>query len=253
MRPARVAAARMGRSVVLIEPSDRVGGLTTGGLGQTDIGNKQAIGGIAREFYRAVKRHYADPAAWKWQDRAAYRSGGQTGDRRSRPTPSACASPTIPTTGSRFASRRVTTRCDTNCCYATARRARRRCPGSMRACPTARPRCGRPRVERGGRAGGRLSTLRHRLRIDRAAGRAVFQSAGAGLPVGVAHRLRRDSPAWPRCQGEGHDTSLRAGAPQADARLTIEGHCTGITAGVRSRPVLGGKTVAEAILLTASE
>jgi hypothetical protein len=82
MRPARVAAARMGRSVVVIEPSDRVGGLTTGGLGQTDIGNKQAIGGIAREFYRAVKRHYADPAAWKCQDRAAYRSGGQTGDRR---------------------------------------------------------------------------------------------------------------------------------------------------------------------------
>jgi hypothetical protein len=75
---AAVQAARMGRSVVVIEPSDRVGGLTTGGLGQTDIGNKQAIGGIAREFYRAVKRHYADPAAWKWQDRAAYRSGGQT-------------------------------------------------------------------------------------------------------------------------------------------------------------------------------
>ena len=75
---AGVQAARMGRSVVVVEPTDRVGGLTTGGLGQTDIGNKRAVGGIAREFYRAVKRHYADPAAWKWQAREAYRSGGQT-------------------------------------------------------------------------------------------------------------------------------------------------------------------------------
>jgi hypothetical protein len=55
-----------------------VGGLTTGGLGQTDIGNKAAIGGLARDFYRAVKQHYADPAAWKWQPPASYRSGGQT-------------------------------------------------------------------------------------------------------------------------------------------------------------------------------
>lgn len=75
---AAVQTARMGRCVVVIEPTDRVGGLTTGGLGQTDIGKKGAVGGIAREFYEAVKRHYADPAAWKWQDRDAYRSGGQT-------------------------------------------------------------------------------------------------------------------------------------------------------------------------------
>jgi NADPH-dependent 2,4-dienoyl-CoA reductase/sulfur reductase-like enzyme len=44
---AAVQVKRMGRSVVVIEPSDRIGGLTTGGLGQTDIGNKAAIGGIA--------------------------------------------------------------------------------------------------------------------------------------------------------------------------------------------------------------
>ncbi|MSR43686.1 MAG: FAD-dependent oxidoreductase, partial [Pedosphaera sp.] len=45
---AAVQARRMGRSVVLIEPTKRLGGLTTGGLGQTDIGNKAAIGGFAR-------------------------------------------------------------------------------------------------------------------------------------------------------------------------------------------------------------
>jgi len=75
---AAVQATRMGESVVLIEPTHRVGGLTTGGLGQTDIGNKAAIGGIARDFYRAVRKHYEDPAAWKWQTRQEYQDGGQT-------------------------------------------------------------------------------------------------------------------------------------------------------------------------------
>jgi hypothetical protein len=75
---AGIQAKRMGRSVVVIEPSRRIGGLTTGGLGQTDIGNKKAIGGLARDFYRAVRRHYEAPAAWKWQPRSAYRSGGQS-------------------------------------------------------------------------------------------------------------------------------------------------------------------------------
>ncbi|MFH5803438.1 FAD-dependent oxidoreductase [Alienimonas sp. DA493] len=75
---AAVQAKKMGRSVVLIEPTRRLGGLTTGGLGQTDIGNKQAIGGLSREFYRRVREHYADPAAWTWQKREDYRDGGQT-------------------------------------------------------------------------------------------------------------------------------------------------------------------------------
>ena len=75
---AAVQAVRMGKSVVVIEPTDRVGGLTTGGLGQTDIGNKAAIGGIAREFYQAVRKHYEDPAAWTWQTRQQYQDSGQT-------------------------------------------------------------------------------------------------------------------------------------------------------------------------------
>ncbi|MCP5516489.1 MAG: FAD-dependent oxidoreductase [Verrucomicrobiales bacterium] len=75
---AAVQARRMGRTVLLIEPSRRLGGLTSGGLGQTDIGNKAAIGGLARRFYRAVREHYEDPAAWKWQTAAEYRDGGQT-------------------------------------------------------------------------------------------------------------------------------------------------------------------------------
>ena len=75
---AAIQASRLGKTVVLIEPTNRIGGLTTGGLGQTDIGNKQAIGGIAREFYQNVKKYYQQPENWKWQKSNEYKDGGQT-------------------------------------------------------------------------------------------------------------------------------------------------------------------------------
>jgi predicted flavoprotein YhiN len=75
---AAIQASRMGKTVILIEPTNRIGGLTTGGLGQTDIGNKQAIGGIAREFYQNVKNYYQQPENWKWQKSNEYKDGGQT-------------------------------------------------------------------------------------------------------------------------------------------------------------------------------
>ncbi|MCA9207458.1 MAG: FAD-dependent oxidoreductase, partial [Planctomycetales bacterium] len=64
---AAVQTVRQGKTVVVIEPSGHLGGLTTSGLGWTDTGNKAAIGGIAREFYQAVKRHYDQPSAWKYE------------------------------------------------------------------------------------------------------------------------------------------------------------------------------------------
>ena len=75
---AAIQSSRMGKSVVLIEPTNRIGGLTTGGLGQTDIGNKQAIGGISREFYEKIKKYYDDPENWKWEEKSEYMDGGQT-------------------------------------------------------------------------------------------------------------------------------------------------------------------------------
>lgn len=69
---AAVQASRMGHSVVIIEPSAHLGGLTTGGLGATDIGNKAAIGGISREFYQRIARHYAQDRAWTLETRADY-------------------------------------------------------------------------------------------------------------------------------------------------------------------------------------
>ena len=75
---AGIQSARLGKSVIIIEPASRLGGLTTGGLGQTDIGNKQVIGGIAREFYRNIKKYYENPGNWTWQSRSTYKDGGQT-------------------------------------------------------------------------------------------------------------------------------------------------------------------------------
>lgn len=75
---AAIQAKRMGKTVVLIEPDSRIGGLTTGGLGQTDIGNKAAIGGISREFYEAIKTYYDQQENWNWQDKQEYLDGGQT-------------------------------------------------------------------------------------------------------------------------------------------------------------------------------
>jgi len=73
-----IQSSRMGKSVVLIEPTNRLGGLTTGGLGQTDIGNKYVIGGISREFYQNISKYYQAPENWKWQKRSDYIDEGQT-------------------------------------------------------------------------------------------------------------------------------------------------------------------------------
>ena len=75
---AAIQSSLMGKSVVVIEPSARIGGLTTGGLGQTDIGNKQVIGGISREFYQNIRRYYEKAENWKWQKKEEYMDGGQT-------------------------------------------------------------------------------------------------------------------------------------------------------------------------------
>ncbi len=75
---AATQSSRMGKSVVIIEPTHRLGGLTTGGLGQTDIGNKHVIGGISREFYQNIRKYYENPSNWKWQKRDDYLSIGQS-------------------------------------------------------------------------------------------------------------------------------------------------------------------------------
>lgn len=70
---AAVEAARDGRKVVLTETSGHVGGMTAGGLSQTDIGNKAAIGGLAREFYQRMGRHYGSNEVWRLEPGVAER------------------------------------------------------------------------------------------------------------------------------------------------------------------------------------
>ncbi len=79
---ASVQAAKMKKSVVLIEPSKHLGGLTSGGLGATDIGNKGAIGGLSRTFYRKVAEFYSKQSAWNWEKREAYGSRRQAGSEQ---------------------------------------------------------------------------------------------------------------------------------------------------------------------------
>jgi hypothetical protein len=74
---AAVQSRRLGRSVVLVCPDRHLGGLSSGGLGFTDTGDKSVIGGLAREFYHRVWKHYDQPGAWPWQRKEEYGNKGQ--------------------------------------------------------------------------------------------------------------------------------------------------------------------------------
>src|SRR5436190_14081315 len=74
---AAVQAKAMGKSVVVVGPDRHLGGLSSGGLGFTDTGNKAVIGGLARDFYHRVWREYQKPEAWRWQNRTEYGNQGQ--------------------------------------------------------------------------------------------------------------------------------------------------------------------------------
>jgi hypothetical protein len=74
---AAVQARKLGKTVVVVGPDRHLGGLSAGGLGWTDTGNKAVIGGLARDFYHRVYLHYQRPEAWRWQKRDDYGNRGQ--------------------------------------------------------------------------------------------------------------------------------------------------------------------------------
>ena len=74
---AAVQARRLGKSVVIVGPDRHLGGLSSGGLGFTDTGNKAVIGGLSREFYHRIWQYYEQPGAWPWQSRDEYGNKGQ--------------------------------------------------------------------------------------------------------------------------------------------------------------------------------
>ena len=60
-----------GKSVILIEPGKHLGGLTAGGLGYTDIGNKYAVSGLARDYYRRIGAYYGKFEQWIFEPHVA--------------------------------------------------------------------------------------------------------------------------------------------------------------------------------------
>ncbi|RYY55089.1 MAG: FAD-dependent oxidoreductase, partial [Chitinophagaceae bacterium] len=68
---AAYTAAKMGKKVLLVEPGKHLGGLSSGGLGYTDIGNKYAITGLSRDFYRRVGKHYGRFETWIFEPHVA--------------------------------------------------------------------------------------------------------------------------------------------------------------------------------------
>jgi hypothetical protein len=74
---AAVQAKKMGKSVIIVSPDKHLGGLSAGGLGFTDTGDKSVIGGLARDFYHRVWQHYDQPTAWRQQQKSDYGNKGQ--------------------------------------------------------------------------------------------------------------------------------------------------------------------------------
>lgn len=74
---AAIQAKKMGKSVVLVSPDTHLGGLTSGGLGWTDTGKKEVIGGLSREFYQRVYDKYSQEDNWKWEAQEEFGNKGQ--------------------------------------------------------------------------------------------------------------------------------------------------------------------------------
>ncbi len=74
---AGIQAHQMGKTVIIVSPDKHLGGLSSGGLGFTDTGNKAVIGGLAREFYHRVYEHYQKPETWQWEAREKFGNKGQ--------------------------------------------------------------------------------------------------------------------------------------------------------------------------------
>jgi hypothetical protein len=66
-----VEAAKRGLNVALVAPEAHLGGLTAGGLGCTDMGRKEAVGGLAREFYCRAGKAYGAEEEWHFEPHVA--------------------------------------------------------------------------------------------------------------------------------------------------------------------------------------
>lgn len=74
---AAVQVARMGKTVILVSQYGHLGGLTSSGLGWSDIGNDAILGGISKKFYHRLYQHYQNDHAWTQESRATFPNEGQ--------------------------------------------------------------------------------------------------------------------------------------------------------------------------------
>lgn len=74
---AAIQATRMGKTAILVSPYGHLGGLTSSGLGWSDIGNDAILGGISREFYHNIYQHYQKADSWKWEEKEKFANKGQ--------------------------------------------------------------------------------------------------------------------------------------------------------------------------------
>lgn len=74
---AAVEVVQSGKTVMVVSPDIHPGGLSSGGLGWTDTGRKEVIGGLSRDFYHRIFMHYQQPDAWKWMNKEEYGNAGQ--------------------------------------------------------------------------------------------------------------------------------------------------------------------------------
>ncbi len=74
---AAIQAKKMRKSVIMVSPDTHLGGLSSGGLGWTDTGKKEVIGGLSREFYQRVYDKYQQEGGWKREAPSDFGNKGQ--------------------------------------------------------------------------------------------------------------------------------------------------------------------------------
>ncbi|MCS6961867.1 MAG: FAD-dependent oxidoreductase [Deltaproteobacteria bacterium] len=68
---AAVSVKRLGKTVLILEPAKRVGGMMTNGLGASDVCLFRYIGGFAREFFNKVGQKYGHSIFWRFEPKVS--------------------------------------------------------------------------------------------------------------------------------------------------------------------------------------
>ncbi|MCF7784702.1 MAG: FAD-dependent oxidoreductase [Prosthecobacter sp.] len=72
---AAIAAARQGHDVALVEMNAHVGGMVSGGLVATDMGDRATVGGLADDFFKRIVQYYTDKYGADSKELKAARKG----------------------------------------------------------------------------------------------------------------------------------------------------------------------------------